>query len=398
MLPLEGIRILAFETWGAGCYGNMMLAQLGAEVISIENPAIGGDPLRNMDGFFFDDEKLDSEGFEAANQNKRSVTINLKTPGGQEVLQRLIKTADATLDNYRGDVADELGVTYEALKEYNPKIVCAHISGYGRTGPRASWPGYDFLMQAECGWMSVTGEPGSIPAKVGVSVVDIMGGVYGALGLLAGVIKARQTGEGCDIDTNLFDIALNSLTYQGLWSLNEGVEIKCQPRSAHASQVPSQIYRTSDGWIYVACLIEKYWKSLCREIGRPDLPEDPRFVTNKDRMTHRDELTGILDREFSKKTKSEWMEMLGGKIPCAPVYTVGEAFDSKYVKENSKVVEIPYPDRGTVKFIAPPFHLKDEAIPIRLAPKLGQDNRAILREIGYSDEQIEELRNKAVIS
>jgi len=178
------LRILAFESWGAGSYGAMMLAQLGAEVISIENPATGGNTLRKMGPYFFDAAQQDSQGFQAANQNKRSFTLNLKTPEGQEVLHDLVKTADATLDNLRGDVPEKLGITYEALKGCNPRIVCAHISGYGRTGPRAGWPGYDFLMQAEAGWMSVTGEPGGIPAKVGVSVVDLMGGIYGALGLL----------------------------------------------------------------------------------------------------------------------------------------------------------------------------------------------------------------------
>ncbi len=244
----------------------------------------------------------------------------------------------------------------------------------------------------------MTGEPDGIPAKVGVSVVDIMGGVYGALGLLACLIKARQTGEGCDIDTNLFDIALSSLTYQGLWSLNNGVEVKCQLRSAHASQVPSQIFKTSDGWIYIACIIEKYWKLLCIEIGRPDLSEDPRFITNSDRMANREALTKILDGEFLKKTGSRWMELMGGKIPCAPVYAIGETFKSRYVEENGKIVQIPYPSGGTVKIIAPPFHLENEDISITLAPKLGENNMEFFREIGFSYEEVEEFKKNGVIS
>lgn len=397
MLPLEGLRILAFETWGAGSFGNMLLAQMGAEVISIENPATNGNPLRNMSGFYLDHEKKMSEGFESASLNKKSLTLNLKTPEGQEILHRLVKNVDATLDNYRGDVPDELGVTYEVLKEFNPKIVCAHISGYGRTGPRKNWPGYDFLMQAECGWMSVTGEPGGIPAKVGVSVVDIMGGIYGALYLLSGIIQARKTGRGLDIDTNLFDIAMNSLTYQGIWYLNEGFVENTQPRSAHASQVPSQIYKTSDGWVYIACLIPKYWELLCKKVDRQDLLTDERFITNDDRMKNRDELTKIFDELFTQKTMMEWMQILQGEIPCAPVLDIGQALENPYVLENGKIVNIDFPEKGKARFFAPPFQIKDQEIPLKLAPELGDCNEAILKELGYDDGEIIELRNAGAI-
>lgn len=397
MLPLKGLRILGFESWGAGSYGNMMLAQLGAEVISIENPETGGNALRSAGPFFFDSEKTQSESYQSANQNKRSLTINLKTPQGQEILHKLVKTADATLDNLRGDVPDELGITYEALKEYNPLIVCAHISGYGRKGPRHNWPGYDFLMQAENGWMSLTGEPDGIPSRVGVSVVDIMGGVYGAMGLLAAVIGAKNSGKGMDIDTNLFDVALSSLTYEGNWYLNDGNLLKCQPRSAHASQVPSQIYKTSDGWIYIACLIEKFWVLLCEKIERIDLLKDERFIGVDSRMKYRDELTEILDDVFSKKTKLEWQEALGGSIPCAPVNNIAETLTNPYIISEGKIVEIPHPEKGIVKLIGCPFHLKDQEIPVKLAPDLGESNQAILNELGYDDDNINELKRLGII-
>jgi len=397
MLPLTSLRILAFESWGAGSYGAMVLAQLGAEVVSVENPATGGNTLRKMGPYFFDAAHQDSQGFEAANQNKRSFTLNLKTPEGQEVLHDLVKTADATLDNLRGDVPEKLGITYEALKAHNPKIVCAHISGYGRTGPRAGWPGYDFLMQAEAGWMSVTGEPGSIPAKVGVSVVDLMGGIYGALGLLAVVLAARETGVGRDIDTNLLDIALSSLCYQGLWYLNEGLVEACQPRSAHTAEAPCQIYRTRDGWLYLACILPKFWEIFCRLIQREDLLSDPRFVTNESRLAHRDELTLILDGEFSKKSSETWLNLMAGQVPCAPVYDIGQALDNPFVRQQGKIVTVPHTERGQVKFIASPFHCPGDEIRISLAEKLGESTEAILRELGYDAPRIAVLREAGAI-
>jgi succinate--hydroxymethylglutarate CoA-transferase len=397
MLPLAGLRLLCFESWGAGSFGGMMLAQLGAEVISVENPAVGGNTLRRMGSYFLDAAHRESEGFLAGNQNKRSLTLNLKTPAGQEILHKLVKTADATLDNLRGDVPDKLGITYEALKESNPKIVCAHISGYGRTGPRAAWPGYDFLMQAEAGWMSVTGEPGAIPAKVGVSVVDLMGGVYGALGLLAAIIAARETGVGRDIDTNLLDIALASLVYQGVWYLNEGLMETCQPRSAHTAQAPCQLYRTQDGWLYIACLLDKFWKRLGHLLGRQDLLTDLRFVDNKSRMAHRDELTVILDGEFQRKPTSAWLAELHGEVPCAPVLTIAQALENPYVQEEGKIVSVPHPERGEVRLLGSPFHCPGEEIPLRLAPHLGEATEAILTELGYEPPQIAALRAAGVI-
>jgi len=397
MLPLQGLRLLCFESWGAGSFGAMLLAQLGAEVISVENPAVGGNTLRHMGPYFLDAARQESEGFLAANQNKRSLTLNLKTPAGQEILHKLVITADATLDNLRGDVPDQLGITFEALKASNPKIVCAHISGYGRTGSRAGWPGYDFLMQAEAGWMSVTGEPGGIPVKVGVSVVDLMGGLYGALGLLAAVIDAHATGVGRDIDTNLLDIALTSLCYQGIWYLNEGVAETCQPRSAHTAEAPSQLYRTRDGWLYIACLLPKFWDRLCEILGRRDLLTDSRFADNVARLAHRDELTAILDGEFQRQPTAAWLAELQGKVPCAPVLTIAQALDNPYVRQQGKIVEIAHPERGSVKVLASPFHCPGEEIPLRLAPHLGEATEAILSELGYEAGRIRELKAAGVI-
>ena len=213
-----------------------------------------------MGSLYLDEEKQDNEGNQFCLHNKKSLAMDIRTKEGQDVLHKIVNVSDAVINNFRGSLPEKLGITYKHLAPYNEKIVCSHLSGYGRDNERAGWPGYDFLMQAETGWMSVTGEPGSIPTKVGVSVVDLMGSVYAALSTVAALYRAERTGKGGDADTNLFDIALNCMCYQGMWFLNDGFVAGKQPRSAHTTQVPSQLYRTADGWIYIACLSEKFWK------------------------------------------------------------------------------------------------------------------------------------------
>ncbi|HJV10413.1 MAG TPA: CoA transferase, partial [Burkholderiales bacterium] len=254
-LPLSGLRVLAVEQYGAGPAGTIYLADLGAEVVKIENHRDGGDVGRQVGPHFFG--PGDSHFFQTFNRNKRSVTLDLKHPEGRAAFQALARRADAVLDNLRGDQPGKLGLTYEDLKHVNPRIVCAHLSAYGREGSRKAWPGYDYLMQAEAGHMSLTGEPGGPPARYGLSIVDLMTGLAAAFGLLAGVMSARATGRGMDVDTSLFDVALHNLNYPGTWFLNAGTVTGRTPRSAHPSLTPSQLYRTKDGWIFIMCNKEK---------------------------------------------------------------------------------------------------------------------------------------------
>jgi len=245
MLPLNGVRVLAVEQYGAGPFGTMFLADLGAEVIKIENPHDGGDMSRAVGPHFF--APGDSEFFHSFNRNKKSLTLDLGRPEGLAVLHDLARTADALASNLRGDVPAKLGLVYDRLKEYNPKIVCAHLSAYGRSGPRADWPGFDYLMQAEAGYFSLTGEPGAPPARFGLSIVDLMTGLGLAYALLAALTAARATGAGRDIDVSLFDMALHNTAYLATWYLNEGVVTGRLPRSAHPALTPCQLYRTRDG-------------------------------------------------------------------------------------------------------------------------------------------------------
>lgn len=401
MFPLEGKKILSFETWGAGAFHAELLALMGAEVINVEDPQQRGNPLRRMGSLYLDAEKQDNEGNQFCLHNKKSLALDIRTPEGQEILHRLVAITDAVVNNFRGSLPDKLGITYRHLQNFNTKIVCTHLSAYGRDNERADWPGYDFLMQAETGWMSLTGEPDSIPTKVGVSVVDLLGSVYAALGTVSKLYQAERTGKGGDADTNLFDIALNCTCYQGLWFLNDGFMAGKQPRSAHTTEAPSQLYKTADGWIYIACLSEKFWELMCERIGHPELKDDARFTTNAKRLEHREALTEVLDGIFSQKPTDHWLGLLSGIIPCAPVADIRQAFENPFVKNSGKIITVPYdksPERTQVQFIAPPFSFDGQYFKdFKIGPSLGQHTIEILKSLSYSDEEIQAFTDKRVI-
>ncbi len=394
MLPLAGVRILAVEQYGAGPFGSMQLADMGAEVIKIENPAEGGDVSRSVGPYLLGEH--DSHFFQAFNRNKRSITLNLRASGGQRVLHDLAVTADAVLDNLRGDQSPRLGVTYAQLKSANPGIVCAHLSAYGRDGSRASWPGYDYLMQAEAGYLSLTGEPEQPPARFGLSIVDMMAGVYAATALLGGIVSARATGVGRDVDVSLFDTALANLNYLAAWYLNGGHAQGREPRGAHPSLTPSQLYRTADGWIFIMCNKQKFWPALCEKLGRPQWSNDPRFATFKVRLENRAELTRLLDEALSARNTSAWLAHFAGSVPAAPVHDVAHALDSEYVTMEDRVWSYAHP-HGDFRMVPPAFRFPDEIMPRRGAPALGADTDAVLSELGYAADRIATLRAAGVI-
>lgn len=375
-LPLEGVRIIAVEQYGAGPFGTQHLADLGAEVIKVENPADGGEIGRHVGPLFF--EPGDSHFFQSFNRNKKSITLNLKDPEGRAMFHALVATADAVFDNLRGDLPEKLGITYGALKAINPAIVCCHLSAYGRVGPRKAWPGYDYLMQAEAGYLSLTGEPGGPPARFGLSIIDMMTGTTAAMALLAALVSARATGQGRDIDTSLFEVALHNVNYLGTWYLNDGVTTERLPRSAHPSLTPSQLYRTGDGWMFVMCNKEKFWAIFAELIGKPEWANDPRFCDFKARLANRDELTGEIDAVLSGRTTNEWMNLLTGNVPVAPVYNVAQALENPYVREREMIVSSAHPARGEIQTIACPVTCPGEELPLRAAPKLGAHNDEIL--------------------
>jgi crotonobetainyl-CoA:carnitine CoA-transferase CaiB-like acyl-CoA transferase len=378
------------EQYGAGPAGTVYLADLGAEVIKIENHKDGGDVGRQVGPHFFG--PGDSQFFQTFNRNKKSITLDLKHPEGKVAFLALAKNADAVLDNLRGDLPEKLGLTYEHLKGANPKIVCAHLSAYGRTGSRKAWPGYDYLMQAEAGHMSLTGEPGSPPARYGLSIVDLMTGLAACFALLSGVLSARETGRGMDLDTSLFDVALHNLNYPGTWFLNAGAVTGRTPRSGHPSLTPSQLYRTKDGWIFIMCNKEKFWGVLAESLGKPEWAADPAFATFKARLANREQVTRMLDEALMARSTAEWIERFAGSVPCSPVYDVAQALQSEFVAERASVVDFEY-----AKMIACPIRIPGTELPKRAAPKMGADTDALLSAAGYSDERIAALRAAGVI-
>ena len=403
-LPLAGFRIVSAEQYGAGPYGTMHLAQLGADVIKIEPPGRagpdgrrqgGGDTARAVGPHFL--REGESLYFQSFNLNKRSLTLDLNAREGQEVLHRLVGTSHAVANNLRGDLPERLGLTYNALRHFNPAVVCAHLSAYGRDNARATWPGYDYLMQAEAGYCQLTGEPGGEPQRMGLSMVDFMTGTIFTIGLLAALVDAQRTGQGRDVDTDLLSAAVHQTSYPALWYMNEGDETRRTPRSAHPTATPSQMFRAADGWMFVMCQLPKFWDVLVERLGRVDLRDDPRFATNAGRLAHRAELTEVLDAHFEQKPMAHWQDLLAGHVPVAPVYELGAALDNPWLQTIGLRDRVHHPDRPDMEVLASPIKLDGARLPNRAAPLLGADSDAILAELGYDAGEIDALRSSGVV-
>ncbi len=396
MLPLAGVTILAVEQYGAGPFGSMLLADMGAEVIKVENPAEGGDVGRQVGPFYFS--KGDSQFHQAFNRNKRSLTLNLKHPQGMALFHQLVGQADAVLDNLRGDLPEKLGITYAALAPHNPRIVCAHLSAYGREGSRKSWPGYDYLMQAEAGYASVTGEPDGPPARFGLSVVDMMTGLMAAFALASGVIGARASGRGMDMDVSLFDTALHNLSYLATWYLNGGHVQGREPRGAHPSLTPSQMYRTGDGWIFIMCNKEKFWPALADVLGRPEWASDARFVDFRARLANRTLVTEELEAILLSRPTAAWLEAFAGVVPAAPVLDIGQALDNPFVAERQGVAAFAREEGGVpVRMLTSPIRVNGALPPTNAAPALGAHTEDILKRAGLNQAAIDALRREGTI-
>jgi len=396
-LPLSGIRIVSVEQYGAGPFATLHLADLGAEVIKIENFQEGGDMGRAVGPLFF--APGDSYFHEAFNRNKRSLGLDLKQAKGQEIFRKLVETSDAVFDNLRGDLPAKLGLTYAQLANVNPRVVCVHLSAYGRSGSRAAWPGFDYLMQAEAGYLSLTGEPDGPPARFGLSMIDMMTGTTAAMALLAGLVEARSSGRGRDLDVSLFDVALHNLGYVATWYLNAGVVTNREPRSSHPSLTPSQLYRTKDGWLFLMCNKEKFWPVLAEALGKREWATDPEHATFAARLKNRERITEELDAVLMTATTEEWMSRLRGKVPVAPVYDVRQALDNPFVAEQQLVLDFEHAERGNIRGVASPVRVDGgDAHPRRAAPRLGEDTDALLEELGYAPHAISALREQAAVA
>ena len=364
--PLKGVTVLAVEQYGAGPFGSMLLADLGADVIKIENPADGGDVGRKVGPYYSDDG--DSYFYQSFNRNKRSVTLNLKHEEGRRIFHGLVKEADAVMNNLRGDLPEKLGLDYAGLSSVNPRIVCAHLSAYGREGSRKTWPGYDYLMQAEAGYLSVTG-----------------------------VVGARATGRGMDMDVNLFDTALHNLNYLATWYLNKGHVQGREPRGAHPSLTPSQMFTTSDGWLFIMCNKEKFWPILADKLGHPEWATDPRYENFAARLKHRDQMTADVDAVLRTRTTAEWVDLLGGAVPMSPVYDVGEALTSDFIAEGRRTTAFTRADGSQLDMLSPPIRVNGAVGGANAAPGLGADTADILGKLGWDEAARERLKADGVI-
>ena len=332
----------------------------------------------------------DSLFFEVFNRNKRSISVNLSTREGRAVFEDLVRVSDVVFSNLRGDVPAKIGITYSDLKHLNPRILCCSLSGFGMTGPRASEPGYDYVLQGIAGWMDLTGEPSGPPTKSGLSLVDYSGGLIAAISILSGVHAARRDGAGMDCDVSLFDTALSMLTYPAVWTLNGDFVPGRTRHSAHPSLVPFQAFETEDGWVVVACPKEKFWQRLAGAIGHPELATAEQFATFSSRRTNADTLLPLLDAVFATQTSRYWLsELRAAGVPCGPVNTVAEALDDEQTEARGMIVETEHPRFGTVRQVRSAVRVGEDDTSYRRAPQRNEDAHYVLADLlGYDDERI----------
>ncbi len=373
----------------------MQLADLGADVVKIEDPTTRGDVSRHVPPYSDGDHSLF---FESFNRNKRSLALNLRVDEGREAFERLIPTADIVFSNLRGDQPEKLKIRYDDLKALNPKVVCVSLSGFGLTGPRKAQGAYDYTLQGLAGWQSITGETEGPPTKSGLSLVDLCGGYVAAVAMLAGLRAAEQDGVGRDVDLSLFEVALAQLTYIGTWVRSRSYEPIRRDDSAHQSVVPFQNFRASDGWLVVACPKETLWRRFCGAVGRHEWAEDPRFASFVSRDENRVELVRLINEALSTRTQSEWCEIFEiAGVPAAPVNSVSQALDDPQVGARQLLANVEHPVLGTVAHVRSPLTSVGARHPER-GPFLGEHTAEILTGLGYSIEGIAALAVLGAIS
>lgn len=397
MKPLSDVRIVSLEQYGAGPFASRQLAELGAEVIKIEDPAAGGDVGRYVPPYR---DGEDSLFFETFNVDKLSIDLDVRTDAGRRVFEDLVAKSDAVFSNLRGDVPEKLRIRYADLRHCNPAIVCCSLSGFGVVGSRQAEPGYDYILQGMAGWMDLTGEPDGAPTKSGLSLVDFSGGFVAAISLLAALHAARRDGVGSDCDVSLYDTALSLLSYPATWHLTAGYTPGRTRHSAHPSLVPFQNFETADGWIVVGCAKEKFWQRLVEVLELPELAADARFATFDARWGSRGDLLPVLESRFKERTSAEWLAPLrDAGVPCGPVSTVAEALADPLAVERAMLVETQHPRLGQVRQVAPAVRVgppgADRDGAHRPAPQRNEHGSYVLRELlGYEDHVVEGLRKE----
>jgi crotonobetainyl-CoA:carnitine CoA-transferase CaiB-like acyl-CoA transferase len=405
--PLAGVRVIDCSTVLAGPYCTMLLGDLGAEVIKVEPPE--GDATRGWGPPWVGSVEAGTRTaayFLAVNRNKRALRLDLKTPAGVEVLRRLLAGADVLVENFRGDGFARLGFDEAALRALNPRLVHLAISGYGTTGPAADRPGYDFIVQAVSGLMSITGASdadGGSPTKVGVAISDVLTGMLGAVGLLGALAGRDREGGPAGGQGQRVDVSILGATLAGLVNQAQNAFVSGTPPvrlgNAHPNIVPYETFETADGALAVAVGSERQWPRLCAALDRPELTADPRFATNGDRVENRETLRPVLAAAFASRTTTDWIVALDAAgIPCGPINDIVQAFASPEAVALGMTVEQEHPAFGLIRQVGLPFQLSATPASIRTPPPaLGEDSDAILGELGYGPAEIEGLRDRGVI-
>ena len=388
---LARLRILDFSRVRAGPTCVRQFADFGADVIKIESPP-GVDPNEGMGG------PRHGPDMQNLHRNKRSMTLNLKLPQSREVLERLVKTADVVVENYRPDVKYRLGVDYDSLSKINPRVILASISGFGQDGPYAKRPGFDQIAQGMSGLMSVTGHPGQGPMRTGAAIADLAGGLFAALGVMTALLERETSGKGQWVQSSLLQAGIALLDFQAARFLMKG-EVPPQVGNDHPTSMPTSAYRTKDGHINVAASGEGQWASLCKAIGRDDMMQAPEFKGPQKRAENRAKLNSILNETLAEKTGADWIEILNkAGVPCGPIYQVDQVFSDPQVQHLGIATEVEHAKLGRFKVLAQAARLsRTPAKVVAPTPEIGEHTDEVLKELNYDAAQIAKLRQGGVV-
>ncbi len=396
MLPLEKIRVLDVSRVLAGPFCSMILADLGAEVIKVEKPGVGDD-TRAWGPPFINGE---SAYYLSVNRGKKSVTLNLKSEKGKEILYKLAEKSDVFLENFRPGVAAKLGINYESIKQVNPRIVYCSISGFGQTGPYSNRTAYDIIIQGMGGFMGITGEPERPPVRIGVAITDLGTGMYAAIAIISALWLREKTGKGQYLDLSLLDTSVSWMTYMAQNYFATGKSPKPMG-SAHPNIVPYQCFKTKDSkYMVLAIGNDNFWRVFCETVGLKDLANKPEFRTNSGRVENKNKLIPLLEKLFQGRNRDEWINILNkAKIPCGPVYKMEEIFKDPQVLHREMLVKVKHPKIGELEMVGTPIKFSETPLKIsKYPPLLGEHTEEVLNKLlGYSKKEIEKLRREKVI-